>query len=229
MTTYNTYQEAKIANPDCEIVTTASKWTGGFDFIGKFQALDKYNNEEGYATHIVDGKHGWAKCNPADYCMTVEKFLADGYKFVKGDVVFDFGDVVSIDTEFDVETYNKTDKMDDRRYTLRAAALEEKKPRTKVEYVKCEFKHAWEAVKAFEDGEVFHTHFMTDGWIIVEHVQQVIPNLQVEKLYRRIETQMNEREAFVGECKKLGGLRARDGADEVYGNLFDSGKFKLVS
>lgn len=107
--------------------------------------------------------------------------------------------------------------------------VEEEKPRTKVEYVKCEFDSMWEAVKAFEGGEVFHTHFMTDGWVIVEHVQQVIPNLQVEKLYRRIETPMTEREAFVEAA--LNALDANnDGITETMASmLFDSGKFKLVS
>ena len=28
---------------------------------------------------------------------------------------------------------------------------------TKIEYVKCEFNHAWEAVKAFEESETFYT------------------------------------------------------------------------
>ncbi len=123
-------------------------------------------------------------------------------------------------------------------------------PRTKVEYVKVEFSHAWEAVKAFEDGEVFHTHFMTDGWVIVEHVQQVIPNLQVEKLYRCIETEITERDEFIDEMPKpdfeawfweLDSVD-RDGEYRlgVKGRLttlfndqlkviYDSGKFKLVT
>lgn len=218
MTTYNTYQEAKIDNPECEIYTNGNEFVSGDELtsdvirIVYLSVLDFY------------------KCNPIDHCMTVEKFLADGCKFVYGDVLLDaFGELAVVGNDYTIDGANLKLNTDDRRYILRAAALEEKKPRTKVEYVKCEFEFLWEAVKAFEDGEEFYTHFTSDGWVAVKHAQQVIPNLQVDKLYRCIETPMTEREAFVDECKKFGGLRARDGADEVYGNLYDSGKFKLVN
>lgn len=131
MTTYNTYQAAKIANPECDIAEITEKAILEFGEKHVFEALVKSSEwEDGYvfvsnhdeSPRIKDGY--WKLCNPADYCMTVERFLADGYRLVKGDVVFDFGDVVSVDTAFDAEAYNQTDKKDDRRYILRAAALE---------------------------------------------------------------------------------------------------------
>ena len=58
MITFNTYQEAKIANPESEVCING---------VGQFKCGDE--------------SIGWFRCNPDDYCMTVEKFLADGHKF----------------------------------------------------------------------------------------------------------------------------------------------------
>ncbi|AUR95779.1 coil containing protein [Vibrio phage 1.213.O._10N.222.54.F10] len=98
---------------------------------------------------------------------------------------------------------------------------QEKPKRVKVEYVKCEFKFAWEAVKAFEDGEEFHTHFISDGWVAVEHVQQVIPNLQVEKLYRRTETEIDERQEFIERAEEL--IDISKIAEYSLGKMYDAG------
>ena len=69
-----------------------------------------------------------------------------------------------------------------------------KPKRTRTEYEKVEFNSAWEAVKAFEDGDVFHTHFISDGWVVVDQVQQVIPNWQLGKLYCKVEKEIDWRE-----------------------------------
>ncbi|CAH9013165.1 hypothetical protein VPHF35G1_0085 [Vibrio phage F35 g1] len=101
MTTYNTYQEAKIANPESEIYKLASGYIAT-------------KEPQGISVH---------KCNPADHCMTVEEFLADGYKFELGDVCLDgYGEVVNIDVECHI--WDKPDDRDSSRYILRAAALE---------------------------------------------------------------------------------------------------------
>lgn len=68
------------------------------------------------------------------------------------------------------------------------------KPKFEVEYVKAEFDNAWQAVKAFEDGEELYTYFQVEGWVLVGHAQQVVPNWQVEKLYRRTEKQVDWRD-----------------------------------
>ena len=109
MSTYNTYQEAKIANPEMEVYKLAA------GFIAT-------NEPQGVSVH---------KCNPADDCMTVEKFLADGHKFAEGDLILDEGvtwtvsDKVNSDTYiYTVKSSNKPDIDDNDRYILRAAALE---------------------------------------------------------------------------------------------------------
>lgn len=111
MTTYNSYEAAKIANPESEICKLASGYIAT-------------NEPQGVSVH---------KCNPADYCMTVEKFLADGHKFVEGDIVIDDGEVAVIDCEFECTVYNDPDEGDSFIYILRAAALEER-PIEKIEW-----------------------------------------------------------------------------------------------
>ena len=120
MTTFDSYAAAKIANPNSEIVTTCDSWTGGDELKGKFEAL----NSDPRETHLVEHER-WVICNPADHCQTVEKFLADGHKFVEGDICLrDDGDVITV-TE-SVLDWNVKDELDGKRFILRAAALEEK-------------------------------------------------------------------------------------------------------
>lgn len=135
MTTYNTYQEAKIANPDKEIIR--------FDKQDEFKAV---GNDE-LSAYLTT----WTKCNPADHCITVEKFLADGYKFEIGDICLDDeGQVINIDVEG--HTWNKPDKFDVDRYVLQAAALEEKPTPTK--FVKVE-ESIFDLKGEFERGELY--------------------------------------------------------------------------
>ncbi|CAM0101888.1 hypothetical protein VPH209E381_0010 [Vibrio phage 209E38-1] len=111
MTTYNSYEEAKIANPESEI----------FKSPGVPKAFTARPNSQ-----------LWFKCNPADHCMTIEKFLADGHKFAEGDLIFNSHPSPSVDCirDEDLVDYNEFDEEDDdKRYILRAAALETKEPK----------------------------------------------------------------------------------------------------
>ena len=108
MTTYNTYQEAKIENPNKEIIR--------FDKQDEFKAV----SDDELSAYLTT----WTKCDPADHCMTVERFLADGHKFVKGDAVLDVGDVCLIESGFDLGAYNDPYDGDSKIFILRAAALE---------------------------------------------------------------------------------------------------------
>ena len=163
MTTYNTYQEAKIANPDCDIAEITEKAILEFGEKHVFEALVKSSDwESGYAfvdnfnesPRIKDGY--WKLCYPADHCMTVEKFLADGHKFVEGDLILDEGvtwtvsDKVNSDTYiYTVKSSNKPDIDDSQRYILRAAALENQ---MNIDKVETQTEHQ-EAMSAFS-GEV---------------------------------------------------------------------------
>lgn len=132
MTTYNSYQEAKIANPENEIVVTTRKYIDEFGVTFEFSPIvnsEKYKS--GYkhkyqdaSPRINDGYY--ELCNPADYCMTLEKFLSDGNKLEVGDVIFgeDEDDVDVVSSDLHCRSFNMPVDADRHIYILRAAALE---------------------------------------------------------------------------------------------------------
>lgn len=114
---YKTYAEAKIANPDSEIVTTGNNWSGGKDLLGTFEAVITGS----ISRHIIDDK-SWVICNPADYCSSVGEFLKAGFVFSGGDFFTLANGEASEISEINEET-NKIMFGDEKRYILSAAAL----------------------------------------------------------------------------------------------------------
>lgn len=118
MKTYNTYQEAKIANPKSEIYV----WTGWkvndelAGPAGSFAALgDKFVTAD-----------CWIKCHPADYCMTLDEFFGQGKKLVRDDVYLGRnGKVYSVGLSIPVSMANEAGHGDHNRYILHAKALEQ--------------------------------------------------------------------------------------------------------
>jgi hypothetical protein len=100
MKTYNTYQEAKIANPESLICKFGDKFTIDASRYG--QALQP--------------------CNPADYCMSADEFRGRGHAFVDDDLVVNInGMVQSVKADF----LNTVDSpLNLCIFVLRAAALE---------------------------------------------------------------------------------------------------------
>lgn len=85
---YKTYAEAKIANPDSEIVTTDKRWSGCDDVVGYFEKRMR-------AHQLSDD--AWVVCNPADYCSSIKEFLEAGYIFSVGDFFIGIdGEVISV-------------------------------------------------------------------------------------------------------------------------------------
>ncbi|AUR94088.1 hypothetical protein NVP1191O_29 [Vibrio phage 1.191.O._10N.286.52.B4] len=117
MKTYNTYQEAKINNPEGGIAVNAS---GDI-----FTSTDDLKLSDAFAFDV---------CNPADHCMTVERFLADGHKFTEGDLILGTNNnLVTVGLEYTIGIANMESMRDFERYTLRAAALEDQMNIDKVE------------------------------------------------------------------------------------------------
>ncbi|AUR96131.1 coil containing protein [Vibrio phage 1.216.O._10N.222.55.C12] len=217
MTTYNSYAEAKINNPESEIVTTGKDWEFNVELKGKFQALIKQGSGEQYLDNSA-----WAICNPNDHCMTVEKFLAGGHKFVKGDVVDDAGEVGVIETEFDIDAHNEPYVGDDNRYVLRAAALEEKPKRVKVEYVKCEYgDKVSNIVMDFENNEPLCKSVNDEYWTIdeLDDLFQLI--LNDCDIYRKVETEIDERQEFIERAEEL--IDISKTAEYSLGKMYDAG------
>lgn len=232
MKTYDSYAESKIANPESEI-------------------YENDNGEFGTLQQLLGSVGEFVICNPADYCMTVEQFLAAGHKFVKGDICLTHGGTV-VKVRY-AGGWNQLSSYDNERYVLRAAALNqaetfdvmaqdieaaeagavgeysnEKPKRMKAEYVPVEFDQAWQAVKAFEEGEKFYTHFQVQGWVPINNVQQVVPNFEVKKIYRKVETEIDERQEFIDELVRLNKTAKSPKLSDFFGEIYDSGKFKLV-
>ncbi len=111
MTTYNTYQEAKIAHPESEIyfIDNEQYRTGEW--------IDQYNF----------GRSSFVLCDPADHCMTVEKFLVDGHEVFMGDAIININGNVNYITKGDAKVINSEGgaTFNNARYILRAAALED--------------------------------------------------------------------------------------------------------
>ncbi len=172
MDMYPTYESAKIKHPECDI------YEHNCTPMGKLFT-------PGLMHSVMDGSYN-NKCNPADHCMTVEKFLADGHKFVEGDIIYDGINAKNI-TNVIIDAMNIKTSVDSKIYILRAAALETKEPkRTKERYEKLNFECAWHAIKAFEDGEKLYTKRSSEDFVLIDNAPDVLRYLY--DLHERIET-----------------------------------------
>lgn len=113
---YKAYAEAKIANPDCEIVTTGEKWNGEKSLVGSFAAA----TVESFGDFPL-GSVAWIFCNPADYCSSLKDFLNAGFKLDGGDKYIDDNGSVCEVRFRDVINIAVKDRSD--LYVLSAAAL----------------------------------------------------------------------------------------------------------
>ena len=223
MTTYNTYQEAKIANP-CDDICVINKC----EFQSEKETPLRCDIDE------------WKLCNPADYCMTVEQFLKAGHKFKVGDLYLSVDGCVitTVISHFrgkTVSAYDLNNSTDmtgaDKCFILRAAALEEKPKRVKVEYVKVDLSLI-EKIEIVKSGERLYLNRTGSTWICESDIKSwEIGSLEKKDFYRQVKTEISERDEFAmefvanidSECEHEK-AQARTWALDA----FDSGKFKLV-
>ena len=117
MNHYRSYQEAKLANPSAEIITTSKGWDGGKQLIGSFEAKDD--------TYMI-GKKEWEVCDPSNYCMSLEDFFNFGYELSDGDTVIGVsGLAFAVESQEEIEIYNHRTTLDNERYVLKAKALDQ--------------------------------------------------------------------------------------------------------
>ena len=242
MTTYNSYEEAKIANPESEIVTETQKSIEEFSSIKRFHPVIEndfftsgyeYIYNKGSSPRVHDGY--FEVCNPADHCMTVEEFLKAGHKFVNGDIyMYSDGLIETVDSAI---KSNKINMGDSSRYILRAAALEnkmntdrletqseEQPKRVKVEYLKVDFVSDKEKAEAFIEGGL---RYLTHGEIRGDLESDTIPVTRLDELlcgnsiYRRIETEITERDEFIQGYLELADSSVGVSYKEFAGIVFD--------
>lgn len=107
MTTYKSYAECKIANPDSEIYCAMIS-NDGRGIYGKLIDINMVTK-----SHYL--------CNPADYCSSVKEFLEAGFKLDEGDRFIGIdGVVVSVSNS---NSSNIPNYSNANRYILSAAAL----------------------------------------------------------------------------------------------------------
>ncbi|AUS02084.1 hypothetical protein NVP2095A_03 [Vibrio phage 2.095.A._10N.286.46.E10] len=192
MTTYNSYEEAKIANPESDVYSDGDLF---------FTSAVK--------TFMYDS----AKCNPTEHCKTLG-WLRDnhGAEFAGDIILGHVGRNVIRITQDTIKDY------DDNCLILRAAALEEKPKRVKVEYVKCEFSKLSEAAIAVDCGDIYYTSY---GEQAVEEYGLALHyyNMRDLKFYRKVETEIDERQEFIDEALKLYACNA----NEMFGKMYDAG------
>ena len=109
------------------------------------------------------------------------------------------------------------------------------KPRTKTEFVKCEFVSDKEKAEAFIEGGL---RYFTRGAITGDKEKDTIPVTRLDELlcgasiYRKVETEIDERQEFIDEVERISERIANEGSDWSFAciatEMFDSGKFKLV-
>ncbi|AUR89932.1 lipocalin family protein [Vibrio phage 1.135.O._10N.222.54.B6] len=213
--TYKNFESAKIENPGVDVYAVSLPC--GDVFTCYRDVLEVY----------PDAK----RCNPADHCMTVEKFLADGHKFVEGDVYLDDdGSVVTVKS-YSICLDNQPVPCDYTRFILRAEALEEKSKRVKVEFVNAGFSREWKAVRYYNEvGELFvvdcNGNYTNVNDISGNWYEVVCKNY--DSLFIRVETEIDERQEFIKRAEEL--IDISKIAEYSLGRMYDAGcRFKLVN
>ena len=167
---------------------------------------EKHNMPEG-ATHYYHScsGYGWVKKEP---CATGrdKSFIWDGGKWVRGVVV---SYVVKPIPTIPAETPEGKEALCEKTYRYE-----------KVTDPIFDLKEEFERGELFSfDGNEHYVQIETEGDFSYAHIY--------ENLYRRIE--VTERELFIEEALLISGSRPLFAIDELFGDLYDSGKFKLVN
>lgn len=137
MTTYKSYQEAKILN----------------------QGFDIYLNQDGMFE--VEPNSNNSKCKPLSHCLSVREFFCKGFRFVEGDYLLNgHGSVRYVGVNapdgysyLSVGAANQRSEADSDWYVLKSEQLDNKgelksKPKTRTEYEKVDLN---DAVKIIDD------------------------------------------------------------------------------
>lgn len=157
----------------------------------------------------------------------VKSLNDEGFKFIEiyscdGGFSDDF-ELLDTDNPESTSRFVSSDDIDE---MLRAAALDGKKPYTKVEYVKVGFHKCHEAM--FEHEMEGGLYVGCNSRFELATPVDIAENWSCNNLYRRIETPMTEREAFVEALQDIWFVDGFDSAKQ-FDKIVDSGLFKLVN
>lgn len=106
------------------------------------------------------------------------------------------------------------------------------KPRTKTEFAECEFEKLSDLVLAFESGDELYYEENTTGYKYeLDMYGAISMHKHSEKLYRKVETEIDERQEFIEKSEQVLSENTQTDHDikEACGALYDAGcRFKLV-
>ncbi|AUR90475.1 hypothetical protein NVP1144O_27 [Vibrio phage 1.144.O._10N.286.45.B3] len=138
-------------------------------------------------------------------------------------------DLPYIEVKGDSVTIDGSLNVDDLRIIV--SELDKQKPRTKTEFVKCEFASDKEKAEAFIEGGL---RYFTHGPVTGDKEKDTIPVTRLDELlcgngiYRKVETEIDERQEFIDVIEEYCHSNGFGVNRRFLGSLFDSGKFKLV-
>ena len=163
-----------------------------------------------------------------------------------------FGDNIKPIPQTNIETPEEKealDLIDTTPHQYETSKFSGNNPRTKVEYVKCEFDSFSDVYSAILDnGDIYgyevdgyrpRCYLDESGSFIWRYKERCashsgLQGVDISQLYRRIETPITEREAFIESVRAIG-IAFFDGSKLTNSNIehlakeiYDSGKFKLV-
>lgn len=108
-------------------------------------------------------------------------------------------------------------------------SMQKDKPkRTREGYVKVEFNSAWEAIQRYEISDDLYycaSSIPTYEKMKSGNMKNLLDCSMPIKLYRRVEVEVSERDEFIEEAMKFTSFNNQ----QLLGQMFDSGKFKLIN
>ena len=120
MTTYKSYAECKIANPDSEIVTTGKNWNYTQEIIGTFEAM-VFDGGDG--THTISDEAGGLPAILPTIAQRWKEFLEAGFELVEGDKYIEISGKINDVNPRNLSVVNYPWNNDCERYIISAAAL----------------------------------------------------------------------------------------------------------
>lgn len=214
---YKTYAEAKIANPDSDIYCAMIS-NDGRGIYGKLIDINMVTKSN-------------YLCNPADYCSSVKDFFDAGFKLVAGDKIIGVGESVWDIAEY--SEFHEPDEENDIRFILSVSALNggckipAKAEQWSIysntlplceltdEQVGAIFRYGIEkgVIEVMDDNGKWWDNLSLVGW-------------HTALAYRA--KQKSERELFIEAAIGHGIKPETQSSKQIFGELFDSGKFKYI-
>jgi len=186
-------------------------------FILRAKALEQTETPEEKEAFDVMAQDNEAEIKPSP------KYNKDMYRKVLDEACEQFGCIPSY-LNRNIANLLKRHKEYAQALSKSNSKLEQPKPKhTKVEYEQAGFHKAHEAM--YEHEMVGELYVYGDFGFEVASKSQVA-NGYIKLLYRKVVTELTEREAFIEAAKEF--CSAGEPVDLAFGQMFDSGKFKLV-